>query len=519
MSRPCRPEHHYRSMLTSTIIDTGRNGDSTVVCSYPTSTAPPTPRLDALPSELVMAICAYLLNGKPKLPRERPSSNASADLAHLARAAPNCFVPAITMAVRDVDRICQVKPNPDAFGAWIVTGGQPGRANDLAGYIALDVHSPPVVDNAGVARPRMNLVLTGSLKDGILPGMAVPCPIKAIRHMQVTSSPWFFDHAGAVPPKLKALVIKGTHLNAKRCQLLMAHLPPTLRRFELQTVHLQCEPMMLLRGIPHGVQDLALVGVYLIDYFIELLARSFPPALRSLRLVHTGLAHPGLVAVLAALPTHQLELLDLSVNIHGLEMMAALAAWLAQSTRLTHLVLNGLDRRNTTAADSAAIAVVLNALPPTLRSLHLNGTLHTTEPLAAAISRVPRLEVLDVGNLRRPSARIDVLFPVLPATLQCLRLGFTALNHDEMLAGLTAAHARGMRWSHLTEVDFRNASLTEPSLDAILAALKCMVSAPTGQQWRRRTRILVTGNLSLLRSSEFAAAKVRWTADGWNLVF
>ncbi|KAJ3366257.1 hypothetical protein GGF32_006706 [Allomyces javanicus] len=77
----------------------------------------------------------------------------------------------------------------------------------------------------------MYLVLASSFKDGIRPGMAAPCPVKAIRHMQVVaSSSWFFDHAGAGPPQLETLILKGTHLNAERCQLLMAHLPPTLRR-------------------------------------------------------------------------------------------------------------------------------------------------------------------------------------------------------------------------------------------------------------------------------------------------
>ncbi|KAJ3358229.1 hypothetical protein GGF32_000585 [Allomyces javanicus] len=202
--------------------------------------------------------------------------------------------------------------------------------------------------------------------------------------MKVYHSSWLLDYV--VPPRLEAL-------------LLVAHLPETLRRLSLDVVQIEpCDLVLLIRNFPRGLRDLALVDMALDDDIAAELARYFPPALRSLQLLVNALTYSGLVNVLAAVPTDQIESLDLSANLYGPEMMVALAKWLARSTRLRHLALDGLDGDEIDADDVAAISVVLDALPPTLRSLHLAGTLRTLEALAAAIPRTSLLQKLDIAH-------------------------------------------------------------------------------------------------------------------------
>ncbi|KAJ3360416.1 hypothetical protein GGF31_003246, partial [Allomyces arbusculus] len=288
----------------------------------------------------------------------------------------------------------------------------------------------------------------------------------------------------------------GNYLTASRCKLLVAHLPETLRRLSLDVVQIEpCDLILLIRHLPLGLRELALVDMDLDDDVAAELARSFPPALRSLQLLASVFTYTGLTTVLAAAPVHQIESLDLSVNLEGPEMMVALAEWLARSTRLEYLALDGLDGDETDADDLAAISVILNALPPTLRSLHLASTLRTLDALAAAIPRTPLLQKLDIAHTPDVRSGMSALLPVLPATLQYLMLGFIDLNRSDILAGLAAAQERGVQWPDLDVFNMCYTELTLPRLDEILAALKHLVDVPTRQ--RRRTRIFVAGNQKL----------------------
>ncbi|KAJ3358227.1 hypothetical protein GGF32_000583 [Allomyces javanicus] len=467
-------------------------------------------RLDTLPSELVLVICAHLLNRTHNPPQQRPSPDASHDLAQLARVAPNCYVPAVAMAVRHVNRFCFVKPNPDVPGAWIVTNERLMRANDLVGCIALDVHAPLVTDKHGIPRPVMYLVLRGSLKDGIPPRMAIPCPVASIRHMKVAFSSWLFDHP--LPPQLMALGLEGSHLDTTRTKLLATHLPTTLRRFWLNAVQIGPGDIgTLVRHIPPSVQYLSIVHVNLGDDTAEDLARVLPANLTHLRLTSTGMTYRGLMAVIAALPAEQLVLLDLGSNLQGPETMTALAEWLARSTRLEHLALE-----NTYVKDAPRMLdPVLAALPATLRSLTLADSLHSAFLLTWAADRIPRLERLDVSRIQGPPLFVGALLPTLPTTLQVLRLGHTDLSRCNLPNVLANAREHGVRWPNLREVDVRYAHLTMDHVEATLSALKGVVE-PRGQGCR--TRVLVVGNALSVRSRTFAAAQKRWAEDGWDVV-
>ncbi|KNE56998.1 hypothetical protein AMAG_17992 [Allomyces macrogynus ATCC 38327] len=239
-----------------------------------------------------------------------------------------------------------------------------------------------IADGTGVVRPPIYPVLARSIKDGIRPGMAIPRPVKAIRHMKVVSSSWFFDRAVVVPARDTRL--EGVHLNAERCRLLMVHLPPTLRGFGLDAVFPRPSDLdMIIREFPRSLQELYFVAMNL-NYHLNLLARSFPPAPQSLWLVNTDLTHRGLVAVIAAVPVHQLESLDLSINVNGLEMFAALAVWLAQSTRLHHLVLGDLDCEELTSTDAVPLPWSW------MRSRRRCGRCTTTTPSALLSHLSPR---------------------------------------------------------------------------------------------------------------------------------
>ncbi|KNE60307.1 hypothetical protein AMAG_05709 [Allomyces macrogynus ATCC 38327] len=467
-------------------------------------------RLDTLPSELVLVICAHLLNRTHDPPQQRPSLDASQDLAQLARAAPNCYVPAVAMAVRHVNRFCLVKPNPDVPGAWIVTNDRLMRANNLVGCIALDVHAPLATDKHSIPRPVLFLVLRGSLKDGIPPRMAVPCPVASIRHMKVAFSSWLFDHP--LPPQLLALGLEGSQLDTARAKLLATHLPTTLRRLWLDAVQIGPGDIgTLVRHIPPGVRHLSIANVYFGDDTAEDLARVLPPALTHLRLTSTGMTYRGLMAVIAALPAEQLVSLDLGNNLHGPETMAALAEWLARTTRLEHLALE-----DTYVNDAPRILdLVLAVLPDTLRSLALAGSLHLALPLAKATGRIPGLEVLDVSHIQGPSPFVDALFPTLPTTLQVLRIGHADLSRCNLPAALVDARERGVRWPTLREVDVRYAHLTMDHVEAILTALRGVVE-PRGQGCQ--TRVMVVGNALSVRSRTFVAAQKRWAEDGWDVV-
>ncbi|KAJ3360415.1 hypothetical protein GGF31_003245 [Allomyces arbusculus] len=474
----------------------------------PTSTL--SSRLDTLPSELVLVICAHLLNRTHNPPQQRPSPDASRDLAQLARVAPNCYMPAIAVAVRHVNRFCFVRPDPEVPGAWIVTNDRLMRANDLVGCIALDTHAPLVADKHGILRPVMYLVLSGSLKGGIPPRMAVPCPVASIRHMKVAFSSWLFAHP--LPPQLMALGLEGSQLDTARAKLLATHLPTTLRRFWLDAVQIGPGDIgTLVRHIPPGVQHLSIADVNLGDDTAEDLARVLPPNLTHLRLTSTGLTYRGLMAVIAALPADQLVSLDLGFNLHGPETMTALAEWLARSARLEHLALE-----NTYVNDAPRILdPVLAALPATLRSLMLAESLHLALPLADAAGRIPRLEILDISRIQGPSPFIGALLPTLPVTLQVLRIGHANLSRCNLPDALVDARERGVRWPTLREVDVRYAHLTMDDVEAILSALKGVVE-PRGQGCR--TRVMVVGNALSVRSRTFAAAQKRWAEDGWDVV-
>ncbi|KNE67261.1 hypothetical protein AMAG_12330 [Allomyces macrogynus ATCC 38327] len=469
-----------------------------------------TNRLDTLPSELVLVICAHLLNRTHDPPQQRPSPDASHDLAQLARVARNCYVPAVAVAVRHVKRFCFVKPDPDVPGAWIVTNERLMRANDLVGCIALDIHAPLVADKHGIPRPVMYLVLSGSLKCGIPPRMAVPCPVASIRHMKVAFSSWLFDHP--LPPQLMALGLEGSQLDTARTKLLAAHLPTTLRRFWLDAVQIGPGDIgTLVRHIPPGVRHLSIANVNLGDDTAEELAQVLPPALTHLRLTSTGMTYRGLMAVIAALPAEQLESLDLGNNLHGPETMVALAEWLTRTRRLEHLALE-----NTYVNDAPRILdPVLAALPATLRSLLLAGSLDSAFLLVNAADRFPRLEILDVSHIQGRSPFVGPLLPMLPPTLQVLRMANTDLRRCSVPDSLIDAAARGVRWPSLREVDVRYAHLTMDGVEAMVSALKGVVE-PRGQGCR--TCVMVVGNALSVRSRTFAAAQKRWAEDGWDVV-
>ncbi|KAJ3361063.1 hypothetical protein GGF31_002455 [Allomyces arbusculus] len=193
----------------------------------------PAPRLDTQPSELVLVVCKFLLNRTHKLPQQWPSREASADFAHLARAAPKIYAPALTTAVRYVNRFCRVKPNPDLLGSWIVINERLLRAHDLVG-------------------------------------------------------------------------LEMFHVN-----LLVAHLPATLRRLWLDAIQISSGDLgALLRQIPAGVRDLAIIDIHIDDETAEILAQSFPLALTHLQLASTQLTNAGLMTVISALPVDRFELLD-----------------------------------------------------------------------------------------------------------------------------------------------------------------------------------------------------------------
>ncbi|KAJ3358228.1 hypothetical protein GGF32_000584 [Allomyces javanicus] len=162
----------------------------------------------------------------------------------------------------------------------------------------------------------MYLVLRVSLKDGIPPRMAIPCPVTAIRHL------------------------KWVALSTLRTNLLANHLPTTLRRLWFISVQIAPDDLgTLLRRIPPDVRDLAIENLPLGNDMTEDLARAFPPALTHLRLVMTDIPHRGLMAVIDALPADQIVSLDLGKNLPKLETMNALANWLRRTTRLEHLAL------------------------------------------------------------------------------------------------------------------------------------------------------------------------------------
>ncbi|KNE60346.1 hypothetical protein AMAG_05743 [Allomyces macrogynus ATCC 38327] len=220
--------------------------------------------LDTLPLELMLIVCKHLLNCAHSLPQQWPSREASASLAQLARVAPSCYVPAMTTAVRYANLFCLVKPNPDLPGAWIVINERLLCTHDLAVCIDLDLLAPRATDKHGVARPPMYLVVGGSFKDGIPARMAIPVPAMTIRYMKVVFSTWLFDYV--VPPHLTALTLEGCRLEMFHVKLLATHLPPTLRRLWLDAIQINSRDLgTLLRQIPAGVRDLAIVDMHLDD--------------------------------------------------------------------------------------------------------------------------------------------------------------------------------------------------------------------------------------------------------------
>ncbi|KAJ3360414.1 hypothetical protein GGF31_003244 [Allomyces arbusculus] len=485
------------------------NVDTQRSCSPP---APP-PRLDTLPFDLVLVIGKHLLNctyrSLDQLQQERPVPDASHDLLQLAKVAPNCFLPAVSLAVHRVHRFYLVHPSPHAPGTWTVTSERPPPRDttNLAGSIVLDEHAPLVAAKDSIFRRPMYLVLAGSLRDGISLQMAVRVPVTAIRSMTVAYLPWMLDYA--VPPQLVTLAVKGVQLDAARARVFAAHLPTTLQRLSLDAVRMDPAVLRtLVSRMPPSVRDLSIVDVQLDDDTAEHLARAILPHLTHLRLVSASMTDRGFMAVVAALPADQLRSLTLGTPLHS-QPATALAAWLGTTTRLACL---GLDHAYMTAAPEA-MDIVLSALPATIGTLELPGSLYSATPLAIAITRLPNLDLLDVSHLQGPPLSLADLIPAIPATLRVLRMAHIDLYDTDLTSML---YDVDRPWSHLMELDLRCAEMTLDAVVMVLDALERLVSPYRGKG--PRPRVLVEGNVVSMRKRAFRETMEQWTEIGWEIV-
>ncbi|KAJ3358225.1 hypothetical protein GGF32_000581 [Allomyces javanicus] len=488
------------------------------VDSHCGSSSPPAlpPRLDTLPFDLVLAIGKHLLNRTHRVhddppQQERPVPDTSHDLIQLAHAAPNCFLPAVSLAVHHVHRFYLVNPSPHVPGACIVTSERPlpRGTTDLAGSIVLDQDAPLVATKDGVVRRPMSLVLAGSLEDGIPAHMAVRFPVTAIRSMTVVDLPWMLDYA--VPPHLVTLAVKGVLLDATRARVFATHLPTTLLRLSLDAVRMDPADMRtLVSRIPPSVRDVSIVDVPLDDDTTEVLAHAILPRLTHLQLVSTGMTSRGFMAVMAALPADQLRSLTLGCPLH-LKTAMVLAAWLATTTRLTHL---GLDHTYTATAPDA-MEIVLAALPATICALKLPGSLYSATPLATAMARFPNLDLLDVSDLQGPPLTLADLITSIPSTtpLRVLRMAHIDLFDTDLTSML---YDVDRPWFHLLELDLRCAQMTLEAVVMVLDALERLLSPYRGKG--PRPRVLVEGNLVSTQMGAFRAIRDRWAKNGWEIV-
>ncbi|KAJ3358226.1 hypothetical protein GGF32_000582 [Allomyces javanicus] len=286
-----------------------------------------------------------------------------------------------------------------------------------------------------------------------------------------------------IPPHLVTLTLKGIEPDTTRIDVFAAHFPTTLRRIWLDAVKIGPGDIgMLVHWIPRTVRDLSLVHTRLRDDAAEALALVILPNLTHLRLVPTGMTQRGLMAVIVALPADQLVSLTLSSLLHT-ETATALAAWLARTTRLARL---GLHHTHTIAA-TKAIDLVLAALPSTLRSLELPGSLSSASSLAIHLSRVRDLELLDVSEFQGQRSTLAAVLPAVPDTLQVLRMAYIDFYETDVAEMLIDV---GRPWLNLVKLDLRGP----------------------------RPRVLVKGNMVSMQKRAFWQIQERWAENGWDLV-
>ncbi|KNE65158.1 hypothetical protein AMAG_10811 [Allomyces macrogynus ATCC 38327] len=465
------------------------------------------PRLDTLPSELVFAICAQLPDFQDSSPRVRLPRRANATLPQLARVAPNCFVPAVTTAVRRASWFCQVEPDLDShfeLARWEVKPDQQLEHQRLSGCIAVDVRGPRVVGPDGVAWPQVYLIVDGSLQQGIVPVDVIPFPVAAIRVMTLSSFPWLLDYP--IPPCLVKLTIElaWDEPHAERIRLLAAHFPKTLRRLALKLYGIEpAESLVLARTLPPSVQDLDLVGMPLCDKGAGALVHALPTALQHLQIAASEMTQRGFLALIHHLPADQLVSLRLCGTVHSTESLDALAAWLHQTTCLETLQLPSAHNN----APLGAMVPVFAALPGTLRSLSLFGNVGAEA--VAVMAPLPHLQVLNVMCVR-DGTTIAPLIPHLPMTLREFRIAFVNLSTGELLEGLNAAHARGTRWPKLVKVTLQRVNLTWEQFETIMGALIRMNEKP-----EQCVEVHVPNESTL---PSFPAVQKRWKAEGWNVL-
>ncbi|KNE67262.1 hypothetical protein AMAG_12331 [Allomyces macrogynus ATCC 38327] len=317
------------------------------------------------------------------------------------------------------------------------------------------------------------------------------------------------DHA--LPPHLVTLALKRIDLDTTRAKLLAAHLPKTLRHLALNEVEVgQHDIGPLVLAIPPGVRDLAIVNVQIGDDLIRELARVILPNLTHLRLVSTGVTQRGLMAVIVVLPAGQLVSLTLGgIPLH-METATALAAWLARTTQLKCL---GLHHMCTKVAPNA-IDFVLAALPSSLRSLELPGSLYSATSLATHMSRVYDLEVLDVSNLLGPPGSLADLIPTIRYTLKVLRMAYIDMYETDLAEML---YRVGRPWCFLVEVDLRCAQLGLQGIENVFYALERILSCGPGPHQEPRPHVLLLGNLVTVRQRRFRQIREWWATNGWDI--